>query len=144
MPSNHSRSSLRASHSPSTSALLLFLLQKRAGLPVSPELGIPGHSTDRHKPSYEDCMRQPGWRKRMLRAGKCQWHPSLHCMESHKNAKLNKQPRHVYRGSSTDSQNCVVLASLSVTLWALLSWFSGVCSPGVLDPSGCYNPSSLP
>lgn len=35
------------------------------------------------------------------------------------------------------------MASVSVIPWALLIWFCVLCSYGVLDPSGSFNPSSL-
>lgn len=56
----------------------------------------------------------------------------------------NTQPECIYGGPSSDTYRlCNCCFSLSEHLWALLSWFSGLCSCGVLDPTGSSNPYSF-
>lgn len=129
------------SHSPLSQIHCSFIsLQIRTSLPmISTKHSIKRCSETKYKPSYQGWTRQPSRKKRVLRPGqKSQRHPPLPLLGLAQKPKA-VQSQHACRGPSTSMHDPRLLLQ---SLWALIPWFCGPCSPGIPNPSGSYNPSS--
>lgn len=105
---------------------LPFPSEKRWGLPRIPtKRGVT--RCNKAKPPYQGWMMQPSKK----RAGKRVRDAPLLGVPQ-KNPKL----KDIHAEDVAHTHAGLVIVSPGEVLWALLSWFCGLCSPGVLDPSG--------
>lgn len=115
--------------------IVCFPLEKSRLPGISTKHRITRWNKVRHKSSCQALMRQSNRKKRV--PGASEWVKSapLPLLGVAQNPQA-KQPQAWRRSGTVPCRLHGCCFSFCVSLWALLSWFCGVYSPGFLKPSG--------